>query len=87
MDEYKMRLASRVREIRLDMFGEDGVASLSDALAIPARTWLNCENGVMMPAWTLLQFIDLTGAEPRWLLTGEGERYRTPRMDSGYGAS
>jgi len=80
-------LARRVREIRLEMF-DDGVATLSQAMDIPARTWEHFENGVTIPAWIILQFIEITGVEPHWLMTGEGERYRVrsanpPRRASG----
>jgi len=60
----------------MDRYGEDGVATLSRALEIPAGTWEHFEDGVMIPAWVILQFIVLTGVEPHWLLTGEGERFR-----------
>jgi hypothetical protein len=43
---------------------------------LPARTWYNYETGVTVPAEVLLGFIDQTGANPTWLLTGEGARYR-----------
>jgi hypothetical protein len=69
-------LAPRIREIRLAKFGPDGIPLLAQALGIPARTWLNFEHGVTVPAWIILQFIELTGVEPHWLLTGGGERYR-----------
>ena len=71
-------LSLRVREVRLDKFGEDGIAILSQALKIPAPTWENFENGVTIPAGVILRFIELTGVEPHWLLTGEGPRYRVP---------
>jgi hypothetical protein len=70
------RLANRVHEVRVDKFGIDGTATLSQALGIPAQTWENFENGVTIPAWILLQFIEITSVEPHWLLTGEGARYR-----------
>jgi hypothetical protein len=69
-------LASRIREIRVETFGGGDVANVAQAMKIHARTWENFEDGVTMPAWILLQFIELTGVEPHWLLTGEGERYR-----------
>ena len=69
-------MAARIREIRLAEFGENGIEHLSEALMIPARTWHHFESGVTMPGWIILQFIALTGVEPHWLLTGEGERYR-----------
>ncbi len=78
MEENSDRLASRVREIRLDKFGGEGIANLSRAMNIPARTWEHFENGVMIPGWIILQFIEITGVEPHWLLTGKGERYRVP---------
>jgi hypothetical protein len=67
-------LANRVREIRQDLYGEEGLKYLARALGVPTQTWRNYERGVKMPARVLLEFIDLTGANPRWLLTGEGER-------------
>jgi len=69
-------LSPRVREIRRDKFGEDGIATLSQTMKIPAHTWENFENGVLIPAGIILEFIELTGVEPHWLLTGEGARYR-----------
>ena len=56
----------------------DKVLDNPDALGLPARTWLNYEGGVTMPATVLLSFLDLTGADPHWLLTGQGLRYLEP---------
>ena len=39
------------------------------------------------PGWALLLFIDHTGAEPHWLLTGQGEPYRVPPAEEGRLAS
>jgi hypothetical protein len=82
MQRHSDQLASRVREIRMEKFGADGVADLSQAMNIPARTWEHFENGVMIPAWRLLQLIELTGVEPHWLFTGKGDRYRILPMKS-----
>lgn len=68
-------LAQRVRQIRQELFGEDGGAVLAEVLNLPARTWRNYEEGVAMPATVLLRFIEITGASPHWLLTGEGEPF------------
>ena len=76
MRENGVELSRRIREIRVAKFGEEGVATLATVLKIPARTWQHFENGVVVPAWVILQFIELTGADPHWLLTGEGEHYR-----------
>ena len=36
---------------------------------------MNYEAGCTIPAPVILQFIELTGAHPHWLLTGEGPRF------------
>ena len=81
----KFGIAVRVRELREDLYGEDGLENLAAALGVPAQTWRNYESGVTMPAEVLLEFLTLTGTDPNWLLTGEGERllYETSpsRMD------
>ena len=66
--------ARRIREIRQERYGEE-TESLADDLGIPARTWLNYETGVTVPAEFLRAFIELTRVRPHWLLTGEGEKY------------
>jgi hypothetical protein len=76
MDMSSIHLARRVSEIRCENFGEHGVSILANALRIPTRTWLNYESGVTMPANVILGFIEVTGADPRWLLTGNGGKYR-----------
>jgi hypothetical protein len=75
MRAHNEALAARVRDIRLELFGEHGGPLLAMKLGLPHRTWLNYEAGITMPASVILRFIDLTGASPRWLLSGEGERY------------
>jgi hypothetical protein len=72
----KASLSRRLREIRQDLFGEHGGPELARRLNLPARTWYNYETGVTVPAEVLLSFIDQTGANPMWLLSGEGSRYR-----------
>ena len=42
-------LADRVREVRLELFGEHGGPRLAEALGIPHRTWHHFENGVTIP--------------------------------------
>lgn len=75
--DTKHLLAKRLKEIRVDLFGEHGRPELARLLKIPGRTWYNYEMGVTVPAEVILRFIDLTSAEPKWLLSGRGERYRT----------
>jgi hypothetical protein len=67
-------LARRLREVRLEMYGENGGPLLAEALGLPARTWAHYESGVTIPGLVLLRFIDATGVEPSWLLNGEGRR-------------
>jgi len=67
-------LARRVRQVRLELYFDDG-EELAESLGLPLRTWLNYEAGYVMPATVLLEFIDVTGADPRWLLTGEGQAF------------
>jgi hypothetical protein len=72
----KASLSRRLRDLRLELFGEHGGPELARRLGLPARTWYNYETGVTVPAEVLLGFIDQTGANPTWLLNGEGMRYR-----------
>jgi hypothetical protein len=68
-------LSPQLRQIREDVYGEHGAPVLAEALGIPARTWVNYEAGVTVPGPLLLEFIELTGANPRWMLTGQGGQY------------
>ena len=70
----KKAAADRMGEVRLDLYGEDGLDSLTRALELPAQIWLNYERGVVMPARLMLEFLVLTDVDPKWLLTGEGDR-------------
>jgi len=71
----KASLSRRLRDIRQDLFGEHGGPELARRLNLPARTWYNYETGVTVPAEVLLGFIEQTGVNPMWLLSGEGPRY------------
>ena len=73
----KLELARRIRLIREEVYGEHGGPMLAKALKIPYRTWFNYETGCTVPAQTILRFIELTDANPSWLLTGEGEKYNS----------
>ena len=56
----KHDLARRIREIRLELFGEYGGPMLSEALELPFRTWHNYESGCTIPAQSILRFIEVT---------------------------
>jgi hypothetical protein len=78
----KASISRRLREIREEIFGVHGGPELARRLNLPARTWYNYETGVTVPAEVLLEFIDQTGANPIWLLNGQGERYHPSSDDS-----
>ncbi len=77
----KASLSRRLREVRHEIFGEHGGPELARRLNLPARTWYNYETGVTVPAEVLLGFIEQTGANPTWLLSGEGQRFRNLNDD------
>lgn len=72
----KSELAQRVQMIREELYGEHGGPMLAEALRLPFRTWYNYESGCTIPAQIILRFIELTDADPHWLLTGDGNRYQ-----------
>ena len=74
----KASLSRRLREIRQELFGDHGGPELARRLSLPARTWYNYETGVTVPAEVLLSFIEQTGANPLYLISGEGPKYRRP---------
>jgi hypothetical protein len=71
----KLELATRVRTIRVQTFGEHGGPLLAERIGIPFRTWSNYEEGITIPAQVILRFIEITDASPHWLLTGQGQPY------------
>ncbi len=77
----KASVSRRLREIREEIFGEHGGPELARRLNLPARTWYNYETGVTVPAEVLLDFIEQTGANPMWLLNGQGPRYHHSNDD------
>jgi hypothetical protein len=75
MTKQRDGLCLRLRQIRVDLYGENGGPMLAEALQLPFRTWANYESGITVPALVMLRFILLTGACPRWLLTGDPPQY------------
>lgn len=68
-------LAERVLEVRRELYGDHGGPDLAAALGLPQRTWADYEQGVAIPADVMLRFLEQTGADPHWLLTGRGPKY------------
>jgi hypothetical protein len=77
--EIKNGLSRRVREIRVELYGEHGGPLLAAALDMPFRAWMSYEMGVSMPAQSILRFIEVTRTNPHWLLTGEGQKFLSRR--------
>lgn len=72
----KLELAERLTALRLELFGDRGGPEMARRLGIPVRTWYNYEGGVTVPAEVVLKIIELTSAEPGWLLRGKGPKFR-----------
>ncbi len=72
----KHNLSERLRDLRTQFYGERGGPDLARVLGIPVRTWYNYETGVTVPAEIILRIVELTAAEPVWLLRGEGPKFR-----------
>jgi hypothetical protein len=68
-------IALRVRQIRQELYGEHGGPLLAEKVRVSFATWHAYEAGRSMPAEVILRFITVTGADPHWLLTGEGPKY------------
>jgi hypothetical protein len=74
MRDEQREMARRVREVRVERFGEAGVLIVADLLCVPARTWRSFEAGVRIPSPVIRRFLEVTGTSPRWLRTGKGPR-------------
>lgn len=69
-------LAHRLREVREEVFGEEGVPRLAEVLHLPAIIWRGYEAGSNIPARVLLRFDEISGSCLLWLLTGQGGGFR-----------
>ena len=76
-EQAKRLLGARLKEIRVEKYGEHGGAEVARLLKIPSRTWYSYERRGTIPAEVILLFIAMTSVSPRWLLFGVGEKYRT----------
>jgi len=68
-------LGERIRAIRIDLFGEFRRLELARLLRISDRKLERFETGSTLPAEIILILMEVTGANPHWLQSGEGERY------------
>ncbi len=69
-------LPQRVRAIRVELCVADGGEVLAKLLGVSERTIAQMEIHDRIPGHIILGFIEVTGANPSWLLSGRGERYR-----------
>jgi len=70
--DRRRSLAGRLRRVREEICGEEGVPDLARRLGVPVRTWRNYEAGVTIPGDVLLAFLDATGVDPTRLTDGDG---------------
>jgi hypothetical protein len=68
-------LSGRMRAVRVDLFGEDGAFTLASLLGVSEGSLTRMETEGPIPGHLMLAFIEVTEANPRWLLSGSGERY------------
>ena len=82
MRDAQREMARRVRQVRVERFGEGGVPIVADLMCIPARTWRSFEAGARIPTPALRRFHELTGTSPRWLRTGQWPRWMPNKCNS-----
>lgn len=71
-------MGDRLHEVRINVYGPNSVNQVADALGMTPQAWRNIgQIGELITATQLLGFALLTGANPVWLLRGEGPRYRS----------
>jgi hypothetical protein len=70
-------------ELRTEMFGERGGATMARRLGLPLRTWYNYEVGTAIPAEVVLRVIEMTSVESDWLLNGNEPKYRLTTPEKG----
>ena len=58
--------------MRVALYGEHGGPLLAEALGIPFVLCTATRPAATIPAHSILRFIELTGVDPHWLLTGRG---------------
>jgi hypothetical protein len=79
-------LGDRLRQVRVERFGPDGVDALAQRIGVAPQTWRNYEAiGGLIPAAHLQRFVELTGADPVWLINGRGPKYRRTAAPHGDG--
>jgi transcriptional regulator with XRE-family HTH domain len=75
-EALKGDLATRIRETRVALYGANGGPLLAREMGVSFRTLHRYETGRTIPAQRILRFIEVTGVDPHWLLTGAGDQFR-----------
>lgn len=70
-DSSVRNICSRIRQLRIEYAGARGKAQFARQLDISASTYDYYEKSRIPPAPLLVSIADLTGADLRWLLTGQ----------------
>jgi hypothetical protein len=68
-------LSERMRTVRVELYGENGEFALARLLGMPEARLRRMESNGRIPAHVILAFIEITKANPHWLLSGDGEKY------------
>jgi len=84
--QSRIVLAERLRGIREDIYGKHGGHFLADDLEIPLQSWLNYEEGVVVPAHVVLELIFRAAVNTPWLLTADGAKFERLTMNAARGA-
>jgi len=75
VDSPPKEICRRIAQLRLETAGPRGKSSFANKLGLSPSTYDYYERSRVPPADVLLQIADLTGADLRWLLTGQaGEK-------------
>ena len=72
-------LGERLRQIRIELYGDCGGPKIAHQLGITFRSWYNYELGVTIPGDLHLRFIESISVNPLWLFHRQGERFMSDR--------
>ena len=72
LDGASAELARRLSRARQSIYGDAGRPELARSIGVALPAWEGYEAGCPMPGEVLLQFMDVTGVRPEWLISGDG---------------